>query len=164
MGQGSGVAVSCGTVHRCGSDPVVAVATRYTWSSLAAQWAKDPVLSLQWRGFNPWPRNLHLPRSGPFETNKPNIYITAFSSFKQPNLGNSESNPLLLMAEGGLGSQRGCFGKMDVRSGFGSISWPCWWCNWSLGSKEGGKEWEVRKAGRNDSHCREFSNSQQVLF
>ena len=36
-------------------------------SSLVIQWVKDPALSVQqlgsllWLGFNPWPRNLHMP-------------------------------------------------------------------------------------------------------
>ena len=25
-----------------------------------AQWIKDPVLSLQWQGFVPWPGNFHI--------------------------------------------------------------------------------------------------------
>ena len=25
------------------------------------QWVKDLALSLQWRGFNPWPKNFHMP-------------------------------------------------------------------------------------------------------
>ena len=38
-----------------------------SWSSLVAQWVKDPALSLQWlcsllwRRFSPWPRNFHMP-------------------------------------------------------------------------------------------------------
>ena len=30
-------------------------------SSLAAQKVKDPALSLQWLGFNPWPGNFGMP-------------------------------------------------------------------------------------------------------
>ena len=30
-----------------------------------AQWAKDPVLSLQWFGFSPWPRNVYMPQVWP---------------------------------------------------------------------------------------------------
>ena len=26
-----------------------------------AQWVKDPVMSLLWCGFDPWPRNFHMP-------------------------------------------------------------------------------------------------------
>ena len=29
-------------------------------NSLLVQWVKDPVLSLQWGGFDPWPRNFHM--------------------------------------------------------------------------------------------------------
>ena len=31
-----------------------------SWSSLVVQ-VKDPALSLQWYGFDPWPRNFHMP-------------------------------------------------------------------------------------------------------
>ena len=40
-------------------------------SSLVAQWVKDPALSLQWlwlllwHGFDPWPRNFHMPWAQP---------------------------------------------------------------------------------------------------
>ena len=30
-----------------------------------AQQVKDPVLSLLWRGFDPWPRNLHVLQTQP---------------------------------------------------------------------------------------------------
>ena len=30
-----------------------------------AQWVKDPVLSLLWRGFSPWPGNFHMPQAQP---------------------------------------------------------------------------------------------------
>ena len=30
------------------------------WSSLVAQWVKDPALSLLWCGFSPWPRSFHM--------------------------------------------------------------------------------------------------------
>ena len=38
---------------------------------MVAQWLKDPVFSLLWLwlllwyGFNPWPRNFHMPWAGP---------------------------------------------------------------------------------------------------
>ena len=41
------------------------------WSSLPVQQVKDPVLSLQWPGsmlwwgFEPWPRNFHMPQGQP---------------------------------------------------------------------------------------------------
>ena len=41
------------------------------WSSLVAQWAKDPVLSLLWlwlllwHGFDPWPGNFCMLQAGP---------------------------------------------------------------------------------------------------
>ena len=28
-----------------------------------AQWVKDLLLSLLWCGFNPWPRNFHMPQA-----------------------------------------------------------------------------------------------------
>ena len=43
------------------------IKTDWGWSSLVAQQVKDPKLSLQWlklllcKGFDPWPRNLHMP-------------------------------------------------------------------------------------------------------
>ena len=30
-----------------------------------AQWVKDPVLSLLWRRFDPWPGNFHMPQARP---------------------------------------------------------------------------------------------------
>ena len=32
-----------------------------TQSSLVAQWVKEPVWSLMWHRFNPWPRNFVMP-------------------------------------------------------------------------------------------------------
>lgn len=32
------------------------------WSSLVAEWVKDPTLSLLWLWFDSWPINFHLPR------------------------------------------------------------------------------------------------------
>ena len=46
------------------------------WSSLVMQWVKDPALSQLWLrsllGFNPWPRNIHMPQARPKQTNKTN--------------------------------------------------------------------------------------------
>ena len=36
-----------------------------SWSSLVAQQMKDPVLALQWLGFDPWPWNFPMPQVWP---------------------------------------------------------------------------------------------------
>ena len=44
-----------------------------------AQWVKDPALSLLWlwlelwRGFDPWPRNFHMPQALPIVKDKNKI-------------------------------------------------------------------------------------------
>ena len=32
----------------------------YCWSSVMAQWVKDPALSVLWHGFYPWPTNFQM--------------------------------------------------------------------------------------------------------
>ena len=46
-------------------------------SSLVAQWVKDPMLSLLWCEFDPWPGNFHMPLAQPKTPNqiKPNKTI-----------------------------------------------------------------------------------------
>ena len=41
-----------------------------TCGSLVAQLAKDPTLSLLWRGFDPWPHNCHMMQAWPKKQNK----------------------------------------------------------------------------------------------
>ena len=54
----------------------LALKTKKEWSSLVAQWAKDPALSLQqlgslpWCRFNPWPRKFHMLQEQPKEKKK----------------------------------------------------------------------------------------------
>ena len=49
----------------------------YGWSSLVAQWVKDPLVSLlrfwslPWHGFNPWPGNFHMPWMWPKRPQRP---------------------------------------------------------------------------------------------
>lgn len=84
-----------------------------------------------------------------------NIQTLVLHSFKQADLRNSEPNPLLLTPEGEPGSQRGCFMKRDMRSGFRFISWSQW-CSWSrgLGKDAQGRTCQ-RRRGR-ATHFREF--------
>ena len=43
---------------------------REDWSSLVAQWVKDPALSLLWLRFDPWPRNFRMLWMWPKHKNK----------------------------------------------------------------------------------------------
>ena len=50
----------------------------FFWSSLAAQWLKDPALSLLWRRFSPWPENfcmLQVLPPNPPKSNKSPLFL-----------------------------------------------------------------------------------------
>ena len=56
-----------------------------SWSSLVAQWVKDPMLSLQqlgsllWHGFSLWPGNFHMPAVQPKIKIKKKIELSPIS-------------------------------------------------------------------------------------
>ena len=50
-----------------------------------AQWVKDPALSLQWLGFDPWPGNFCLPWAWP----KPNEDCIMFLVWQRATVGSN---------------------------------------------------------------------------
>ena len=46
----------------CFWNPVTMPSGTIGRNSLVVQWVKDPVLSLLWCGFFPWPENFHMPQ------------------------------------------------------------------------------------------------------
>ena len=67
MWLGSCVAVAAAPIRPLAWEPPYAVGAApppqkkiMIRSSLVAQWVKDPALSMQRLGFNPWPRNFYM--------------------------------------------------------------------------------------------------------
>lgn len=66
-----------------------------SWSSLVAQQMKDPVLALQWLGFDPWPWNFPMPQVWPKDVSALKMLKGEGSWEKYKKLKRNRQNELL---------------------------------------------------------------------